>query len=216
MNSIHFGLFLETAERLSFFNKEMASTKLNLAFIEQKDSRGNVCFANSPELRSEFKETFTQTDLFSYFYAVLFSSRYRNSFQDLRTDLSSILIMEDKVKFWKLVQLGGELRKIHLSEDNNYIPFPAEDDNIVTEIKFERNCTNECLGKIYLNDNQYFDNVPEAAWHFRMDNSQLAQKWLENRKGFKINAKEILEYQKLITSLSETDRIAKIIDSYSG
>lgn len=223
MKKILFKQFLETAEKLSHENSAVSqkiTTSLDLIFIDEKDSRGSVCFANSPELRNEFKEAFTKTDLFNYCYAVLFSSRYRGNPQELlEMNYSSSALETDRVKFWNLVQLGKELCKSHKLENNINIPFPFDGDGIVKEIHFlnsvpvKGNFKNEKSGRIYLNGNQYFDNVPQAVWNLRIGNYRPAQKWLEDHKGSELTAEDVIYYQKTIASLAETDKIAKIIDS---
>jgi hypothetical protein len=65
---------------------------------------------------------------------------------------------------------------------------------------------------VYINDTQYFDNVPETAWNFYIGGYQPAQKWLKDRKGRELSYDDILHYQKMIVALSETDRIMKEID----
>ena len=67
-------------------------------------------------------------------------------------------------------------------------------------------------GKVYINDTQYFDNVPEIAWKFYIGGYQPAQKWLKDRKERKLEFDDILHYQKIIVALSETDRLMKEID----
>ena len=68
-------------------------------------------------------------------------------------------------------------------------------------------------GKVYINDTQYFDNVPEIAWNFYIGGYQPAQKWLKDRKDKKLEFEDILHYQKIIVALSETDRLMKEIDN---
>ena len=67
-------------------------------------------------------------------------------------------------------------------------------------------------GKVYINDTQYFDNVPEIAWNFYIGGYQPAQKWLKDRKDRKLEFEDILHYQKIIVALTETDRLMKEID----
>jgi len=68
------------------------------------------------------------------------------------------------------------------------------------------------LGKVYINDTQYFDNVPEVAWNFFIGGYQPAQKWLKDRKDRKLEFEDILHYQKIIVALNETDRLMKEVD----
>lgn len=68
------------------------------------------------------------------------------------------------------------------------------------------------LGIVYINDTQYFDNVPKIAWEFYIGGYQPAQKWLKDRKDRKLEFDDILHYQKIIVALTETDRLMKEID----
>ena len=67
-------------------------------------------------------------------------------------------------------------------------------------------------GKVWINDEQYFDNVPEVAWGFYIGGYQPAQKWLKDRKGRKLSFEDIQHYQKIIVALTQTDRLMKEID----
>lgn len=67
-------------------------------------------------------------------------------------------------------------------------------------------------GKVFINETQYFDRVPEVAWSFYIGGYQPAQKWLKDRKERQLDFEDILHYQKIIVALSETDRIMKEID----
>jgi very-short-patch-repair endonuclease len=70
----------------------------------------------------------------------------------------------------------------------------------------------ENIGRVYINETQYFANVPEVAWNFYIGGYQPCQKWLKDRKGRELNYDDILHYQKIVVALSETDRIMKEID----
>ena len=70
----------------------------------------------------------------------------------------------------------------------------------------------ENMRRVYINETQYFANVPEVAWNFYIGGYQPCQKWLKDRKGRELNYDDILHYQKIVVALSETDRIMKEID----
>ncbi|MFD2909276.1 hypothetical protein ACFSX9_11115 [Flavobacterium ardleyense] len=78
---------------------EKISKALDLTFMDQKEPEGNVCFANSDELRPEFKDIFTAVDLLNYEYAVLQLEEYKEL-------TSSDLVPTDRKTFWKLVDDG--------------------------------------------------------------------------------------------------------------
>ena len=69
------------------------------------------------------------------------------------------------------------------------------------------------LGRVYINETQYFANVPEVAWNFYIGGYQPAQKWLKDRKDRELSYEDIRHYQKIIVALTETDRLMKEIDA---
>ena len=105
--------------------------------------------------------------------------------------------------------LGGKLREIHLFINpiiEKYLTsFPISGSNEVVKLKYEK-------GNTWINDTQYFENVPQAVWNFYIGGYQPAQKWLKDRKGRALSFDDIMYYQKIIVALTETDRIMKEID----
>ncbi len=67
-------------------------------------------------------------------------------------------------------------------------------------------------GKVYINYNLYFDNVPQIAWDFYIGGYLPAQKWLKDRKERTLEVDDILHYQKIIVALTETDRLMNEIN----
>nr|WP_315142344.1 type ISP restriction/modification enzyme [uncultured Flavobacterium sp.] len=186
---------------------------LGLTFTNEKEIESNVCFANNDEVQPEFKKSFAPVDLLDYIYAVLHSQSYREKYKEfLKIDFPRIPPPVDPGKFWQLVKLGGELREIHLLESStleNYITqYPEDGDNIVTKPIYKN-------GNVYINEDQFFANVPEVAWNFYIGGYQPAQKWLKDRKGRELGYEDILHYQKIIVAMSETDRIIKEIDEFT-
>ena len=68
------------------------------------------------------------------------------------------------------------------------------------------------LGRIWLNETQYFDQIPLVAWEFYIGGYQPAQKWLKDRRGRELSYDDIYHYQKIIVALTETDRLMNEID----
>lgn len=99
------------------------SEKLKINFIkdEGKGMAGEVCFANSPEVRPEFRLTFTIKDFLDYVYAVIYSNQQKRDFEKyLKTEFDKIPIKADTTIFWNLVALGNRLIKIHRMEDPRF------------------------------------------------------------------------------------------------
>jgi hypothetical protein len=67
-------------------------------------------------------------------------------------------------------------------------------------------------GKVWINDTQYFDNVPLIAWTFYIGGYQPAQKWLKDRKGRILNYEDIVHYQRIIRVLKETGEVMREIN----
>lgn len=168
---------------------------LKLSFTNEKENTEN---------------TFAPIDILDYIYAVLHSPNYREKYKEfLKIDFPRVPYPKNQNIFWELVKLGGEIRQIHLLESpkvEQYITqYPIDGDNVVGKTKYQD-------GKVFINDTQYFDNVPQVAWEFYIGGYQPAQKWLKDRKNLKLEFDDILHYQKIIVALSETDRLMKEID----
>ena len=129
-------------------------------------------------------------------------------------------IQKDSRTFFDLVKLGTELRKFHLLEHpslKKYITeYPVDGDNIITRSiakkDFEIIDTKKMLGRLWINNTQYFDKIPVIAYDYFIGGYQTAQKWLKDRKGLELTNEDISHYQKIIISLFETDRLVKEID----
>jgi len=191
---------------------------LNLEIVDAIAKKIVLTFTNEKE---QTKNTFAPIDILDYIYAVLHSPSYRDKYKEfLKIDFPRVPYPKDQTTFWQLVKLGKEIREIHLLESEtveNYITsYPETGDNIITRKLTKNNIGYEAitdtLGKVWINDTQYFDNVPLLAWEFYIGGYQPAQKWLKDRKERELKFEDILHYQKIIVALTETDRIMKEID----
>nr|WP_025866042.1 type ISP restriction/modification enzyme [Prolixibacter bellariivorans] len=67
--------------------------KIDLDFTFEKEPEGNVCMANSPEVRNDYRTTFAPIDLLDYIYAVLHSPTYRAKYKEfLKIDFPRVRI----------------------------------------------------------------------------------------------------------------------------
>ena len=157
------------------------------------------------------KNTVSSLDILDYIYAILNSPSYRNKYKDfLKSDFPRIPSAKDKNSFWALVKLGGKLRQLHLMESQEFsnlkTSFPIAGDNIVGNLDYRED-------KVYINESQYFGNIPKDAWGFYIGGYQPAQKWLKDRKGKKLSFEDITHYQQIILTQFKTVEIQKEIDS---
>ncbi|TAF72845.1 MAG: hypothetical protein EAZ53_14840 [Bacteroidetes bacterium] len=182
--------------------------KLNLEFVNEKINNSSLTINNY----------FAPIDILDYIYAVLHSPTYREQYKEfLKIDFPRVPYPKDLPSFQNLVSLGGQLRQIHLLESptvEKYITqYPEDGNNVVVKPRFSPSPSGRAgVGLVYINDTQYFDNVPEVAWNFYIGGYQPAQKWLKDRKDRKLEFDDILHYQKIIVALTETNRLMKEID----
>jgi predicted helicase len=203
-----FPLYIFDNEQKKLGQTGNRTPNFNMKIISQVADKLGLNFTNEKE---NTKDTFAPIDILDYIYAVLHSPKYRDKYKEfLKIDFPRVPYPSDNNIFWSLVQLGSELRQLHIleiSELENFITsFPVSGSNeVVKKLELKDN-------KVYINHEQYFDGVSEIIWNFYIGGYQPAQKWLKDRKGRVLTADDIQHYQKIIVALTETDRIMKEID----
>jgi len=236
IQSYHYPLYLypESTDQQSLIGNSARIPNFNMTMVEQIAAMLDLSFTSEKEITAN---TFAPIDLLDYIYAVLYSPTYRETYKEfLKINFPRVPYPKDKDIFWQLVKLGGELRQIHLLESGRVEEFitsyPQNGDNVITR-KLNKNdweihssnripgTRNEYmspeyseyqLGRIWINDKQYFDQIPLVAWEFYIGGYQPAQKWLKDRRGRELSYEDIQHYQKVIVALTETDRLMKEID----
>lgn len=195
-----------------FLSGTTATNAMNLPLYLYSDDGTKVANLNAKivaDIQAVAGET-TPEDILDYIYAVLHSPTYRTTYAEfLKSDFPRVPYLSDKETFWKLVPLGTKLRNLHLLTDPSvHAPvttFPITGSNEVLKPIWKN-------GKVYLNDEQYWDGVPEAVWNFYIGGYQPAQKYLKDRKGRQLTNDEFENYEKMIVSLKETIRVMGEID----
>ena len=95
--------------------------------------------------------------------------------------------------------------------------YPVAGDNTITRkiVKKDYELTDRerQIGRVWINDTQYFDHVPHKAWEFYIGGYQPAQKWLKDRHGRTLTYDDIRHYQKIVQALLLTDKIMQEIDT---
>ena len=211
-------LYPNTTAQLSLETKPIRTPNLNMTLVQEIAKKINLTFTPEPE---PTENTFSPIDILDYIYAVLHSPSYRSKYKEfLKIDFPRVPYPENSELFWKLVALGGELRRLHLLEsitaDNLITSYPEDGDNAVTRKITAKDWdlydSSRGLGRVWINDSQYVDQVPRVAWEFYIGGYQPAQKWLKDRHGRMLSIDDLVHYQKIIVALTETDRIMKAIN----
>lgn len=194
------------SEQVSFFTQNR-EPNLNMDIVHEFESKLGLIFTVEKETTDG---TFAPIDILDYIYGVLHSNTYRTKYKEfLKIDFPRIPYPKDSDYFFKVAELGRQIREIHLFDSpvlNNLVTlFPIDGDCEVIKPEYKD-------GKVYINAAQYFDGVPEQAWNFYIGGYQPAQKWLKDRKRRILSYEDIIHYQKIIVALEQTNRLMQAID----
>lgn len=227
-NSIHMPLYIYSTDNstrvpnLDLDEIKLFEKSLKLPFKAENSEKSFIpsCLLAEYKLTGTTPAEFTPIDILDYIYAVLHSPAYREKYKEfLKIDFPKVPYPTPET-FWQLVELGDQIRQLHLMEspllDTPITQYPIAGDNVVTR-RFTKTspgyeATSDSLGRVWINDTQYFDNVPLLAWEFYIGGYQPAQKWLKDRVGRELSFDDILHYQRIIVVLTETDRLMKKVD----
>lgn len=92
------------------------------------------------------------------------------------------------------------------------VSFPISGTDKIEKISFQTSDQNPSVGRAYINNTQYFDNIPLTAWEFFIGGYQPAQKYLKDRRGRKLTDDECEHYEMIISVLMVTAEITGNID----
>lgn len=207
-----FPLYTYFSENQTDIEDHKKRTNLNTGVVKKLLNNLTSCKWNDDYVGISNSEIISSLNIIDYTYAILYSPKYRIAYKEfLKIDFPRIPVPQNKELFWLLSGLGADLRKLHLMDCaelktlNTVFPIPGT--NMVDKIKFEKD-------KIWINETQYFGNVPKEGWDFFIGGYQPAQKWLKDRKGHSLNFEDITYYQKIIKVQLETIKIMNKIDEY--
>jgi hypothetical protein len=198
----------------------------NLSESSVKTLSKNLGLKFHSEGPGDLLKTFGPEDIFNYVYAILHSPTYRERYTEfLKIDFPRLPLTSDVKLFKKLVALGEQLVALHLLEApqvaKSITSFPQRGESEIAA-RHPRYVppgetapgTGEKVeaGRVYINEGQYFEGVSPEVWEFQVGGYQVLDKWLEDRKGRKLNFDDLEHYQKIVVALNETIRIMGEID----
>jgi hypothetical protein len=67
-------------------------------------------------------------------------------------------------------------------------------------------------GNVFINDSQYFSNIPQEVWEYQIGGYQVMAKWLKDRKGRALSLDDIHHYIRVAKALQLTIEIQNKID----
>lgn len=174
--------------------------------------------------RGDLQKTFGPRDLFDYIYAVLHSPGYRCRYAEfLKSDFPRIPMPATRATFSALAALGRQLVALHLlrPEEAPILKLPGIRFAGSGEARVEKGYPEYENGKVMINANRWFEDVPKETWEFHVGGYQVCEKWLKDRagKGGKkphpgriLTDEDILHYSRVVTALTETRRLMSDID----
>jgi predicted helicase len=167
-----------------------------------------------PDGAGDLEKTFGPEDVFHYAYTVFHSPTYRRRYAEfLKMDFPRLPLTADKALFARLCGLGTELVGLHLLErvPPPQATYPQAGDNVVEKLRYKAP-TAQAPPRVYVNKDQYFENVPPEVWEFHVGGYQVCEKWLKDRKGRTLSYDEIETYRKITEALRQTLGLAAEID----
>lgn len=199
----HFPLWIYPEKSNDLLNEPAPERRPNLSDEFVADLKAAQGRAISPE------------DTLAYLYAVLYTPGYRTRYADfLRRDFPRVPLTRDQKLFKQLVALGHELIGLHTLQTAapRISGFPVAGTGEVVKVRFTI-VAGQDAGRVWINDAQYFDAVPQAVWDMHIGGYRVAEKWLKDRKGRLLTYDDITHYQNVVAALDRTLTVQRELDA---
>lgn len=214
-----FPLYLYSSGKTDLFDDSAAGGRRpNLApeFIADFSARLQLDFVQDGY--GDLRKTYGPEDVFHYAYAVFHSPAYRSRYAEfLKIDFPRLPLTRDVALFRNLCASGKELVALHLME---HLPkletrYPVAGDNTVDAVRYTEPASG-VPGRAWINQTQYFDNVPPEVWGYHIGGYQVCQKWLKDRKGRQLSYDDLTHYRGIVAALARTIDLQAVIDEAIG
>jgi len=169
-------------------------------------------------LNSDVGRTQTSEHKMAYIYAVLHTPSYRSRYAKfLKRDFPRVPIVTDRLLFMKLAEMGHELIALHTMETilPRVTKYDVSGSNEVAKVLWKAT-DKKNTGRVYINDAQYFDDVPQSVWDTFIGGYRVAEKWLKDRKGRKLSYNDLTHYQSIVSAINRTLALQANLDHVIG
>ena len=178
----------------------------------KKQREPNLKFSLVQKLTEAYGWKPVPEEIFYYIYGVLYADTYRTKYAEfLKSDFPRIPFTGKLEVFQKTAVLGRQLADLHLlvsaELDQPIAKFPAAGNNRVEKVRYEKN-------RVYINADQYFDNIKPDVWQCQIGGYQVCAKWLKDRKNRELSLEDIRHYCRVVTALSKTISLQKELDAF--
>lgn len=184
-------------EDMNLFNNEGSSKKVNFSneFLKSIANKTGGVKINPEEI-------------FAYIYAILNCRTYLQRYDVfIKRDFPRIPLPPNIGKMKKLASLGQKLIDLHLmhTSPSREPGYPIAGDNCVEFVDFKEN-------RVYINKRQYFSDIPENVWDYKIGGYQIADKWLKDRKGKVLTFDDLQHYIAVIGLIENSLEVQQKID----
>ena len=175
----------------------------------------------------------TPEDTLAYIYALLYAPSYRARYADfLKRDFPRVPITSNRVLFEQLVAIGQELIALHTMDTTlpRITRYDVAGNNEVGKVRYAEatatpspqpspasgrggNSASGSTGRVWINEAQYFDDVPQQVWDMHIGGYRVAEKWLKDRKGHQLSYDDLTHYQAVIAALDRTLQLQAQLDA---
>ncbi len=161
------------------------------------------------QLGKIYRKKPTPEQILYYCYAILYSNIYREKYAEfLKIDFPRIPFTNDYQLFLQLAEFGEELTQLHLLKskllNKPIVKYKGKGDDIVEKPTYDEK--SQC---VFINKTNNFDGISKEVWEYHVGGYQIVKKFLDWRKGRKIDDKI---YCQLTTAISTTIDLQKEID----
>lgn len=165
-----------------------------------------------PQGKGDGKKSFGPDDVFYYIYAILYSDSYRKRYEEfLKIDFPRVPFTEDFGLFKNLSRLGERLVLLHLLKaselETHKTKYPKQGKDKIERVEYDR-----IKKRVHINEDQYFEGIPEEIWGYHIGSYQVLQKWLKERKERKLTINDIEYFLKIVDAIRHTLKLQEEID----
>jgi len=180
---------------------------------EREERESNINCKLLKILSDTYKNQPSSEEIFYYIYAILYSNIYREKYAEfLKIDFPRIPFTKNFNLFKEMAEFGGRLVDLHLLKSTELDPplckFQGQGDNRIEKIEYDKT-----EKRIYFNEKQYFEEIPQDIWQYQIGSYQVCRKWLKDRKGRCLSLEDVKHYCRMVTALQKTIEIQKEIDN---
>ena len=186
----------------------------DLLDVQLAEKRANLASEFTTALSKIVGNSSTPEDILAWIYAVLYTPSYRSRYSDfLRRDFPRIPLPPGQALFDEFVSIGRELIALHTMEQRQprITRFDVAGTNEVVKVRWAPG--SDGRGRVFINDAQFFDGVPQGVWDTHIGGYRVAEKWLKDRKGRQLSFEDLMHYHEVIAALARTLELQAALDA---